>query len=154
MIGIAYVCALLFAVPQCVVWEVYELAPQWRQCVTLWKSESLRCVQEAAGRGHIAEECTTFVPVEQAYHIGHLVVVFFLPLLLIVICYTYVLLRMGQFSFRPESIQIRRKSTPYQAQDNVSDGDLQQLELEDFDPYVMLLLMINFEDRRKLLLSF
>lgn len=133
MVGIAYLGALLFAAPQGYVWEVYEFAPSWRQCVTTWKSDRLRCIQNAAARGHTGEECAELFPLEQAYHIGHLVAVFFLPLLLIVLCYAYVLVRMGQFSFRPESLQTRRKSTPYPTQGNVSDPEL-QLELDDFDP--------------------
>uniref|UniRef100_A0A914VFP1 G-protein coupled receptors family 1 profile domain-containing protein n=1 Tax=Plectus sambesii TaxID=2011161 RepID=A0A914VFP1_9BILA len=134
MIGFAYVAALLFAAPQCFIWQLYEFAPSWRQCVTMWKSDRLACLRDAAGRGGIGDECTAAMPLEQAYHIGHLVAVFFLPLLLIVLCYAFVLVRMGQFSFRPESMQVRRKSTPYPIHHSTSSDPDLQLEMDDFDP--------------------
>lgn len=134
MIGIAYVAALLFAAPQCYIWGVYEFAPNWRQCVTMWNSDRLGCLQDAAASGRSGDECVAVIPLEQAYHIGHLIAVFFLPLLIVALCYAYVLLRMGQFSFRPEAMQVRRKSTPYHTQQSTSSDPDLQLELDDFDP--------------------
>lgn len=74
----AYCSAFCTSFPQFFVWKVihpYPLHPKWAQCITMW----------AAARW--MGEDTTYGASENAYHLAHMLFVFWIPLVIVLISY-------------------------------------------------------------------
>lgn len=77
---VAWFFALTFSAPQLYVWTLFEVAPNWAQCTdiwTVWDSFNLTTPKAAMSR--------------TLYEAVHLILVFWLPLLIILICYVIIL---------------------------------------------------------------
>uniref|UniRef100_A0A914WCB9 G-protein coupled receptors family 1 profile domain-containing protein n=1 Tax=Plectus sambesii TaxID=2011161 RepID=A0A914WCB9_9BILA len=83
----AWVTAVALSLPQMFVWKVFEPFPNWPQCSGIWEISRWQLSLENKQNTTIYYAFTA----ERIYNIYHIVVIFWLPLALITLCYATVI---------------------------------------------------------------
>ncbi|VDK49798.1 unnamed protein product [Anisakis simplex] len=97
MIVISWLLSLLWSVPQLWVWRTLNVYPNypggWVQCSDIWSIERFQALHHPLQYMH--SELT-----QNIYNISHLVLVFWGPLLVLLVSYAFIAFRLMQYSIR------------------------------------------------------
>ncbi|CAJ0610145.1 unnamed protein product [Cylicocyclus nassatus] len=94
VLTISWILAFVCALPQLIVFETYEVYPGWYQCTDVWQLHRHCdvCPNELLQPVLLSEYT------ENAYNITHLIIVFWGPLVLLLISYLTIATRLMRFS--------------------------------------------------------
>lgn len=118
MLTMAWVLALVCSAPQIHIWLVFEPSPNWAQCVDMW---TVWDYQNSAS--------PTTDTVRLVYKIVHIMVIFWIPLCIILTCYTVILKIIYSKLGDDQQVQlIRNKSLSFNNHDSSNSSGRQNHE--------------------------
>ena len=94
MLALCWILGIVCSLPQFFVWRATELMPEFYQCTTIWKDPASWASRK----------------LRAAYNLFHLCSTFWIPFLIIAVCYCCIALKLLRFSCEPLRRQLSRIS--------------------------------------------
>ncbi|KAI3414188.1 hypothetical protein GPALN_011645 [Globodera pallida] len=87
MLLVAWLTAALISLPQFAVWRSFQAfeSPPWSQCMQMWEIQRAVAQRDAATAA--AASTTTLMHEESIYVIAHMMLIFWVPAFIILLCY-------------------------------------------------------------------
>jgi len=101
----AWTAAILFSLPQVFIFRLAQPSPGFSQCAPIWSITTFRVIRALTApnlddvtRVLLETEYVQIVRLEKLYNLMHLLVLFWVPVLIIAVCYVVVLLLLKELA--------------------------------------------------------